>query len=143
MNIREVEILLVEDNANDAEMTIRALKRVNLANKLVHLVNGEEALNFLFAHGEFKERKNAAPPRVILLDIKMPKVDGIEVLKQIKADSRTKTIPVIIMTTSSSERDRQLSYELGANCFVTKPDSYKELIEVTDSIAKLWFVNVS
>ena len=140
MNIPEVEILLVEDNPNDAEMTIRALKRVNLANKLVHLVNGEEALNFLFANGEFEERKNAMPPRVILLDIKMPKVDGIEVLKQIKSDNRTKTIPVIIMTSSKEEQDIITSYKLGVNSYVVKPVEFDGFAKAVSQLGLYWLL---
>ena len=125
MNIPEVEILLVEDNHKDAEMTIRALRKVNLANKLVHVENGEQALDFLFGHGEYEERKNATPPRVILLDIKMPKVDGIEVLKKIKNDPRTMMIPVIIMTSSKEEQDILTSYKLGVNSYVVNPVDFE------------------
>jgi two-component system response regulator len=140
MTMPEVEILLVEDNPNDAEMTIRALRKVNLSNKLVHVVNGEEALNFLFASGEFEERKNATPPRVILLDIKMPKVDGIEVLKRIKNDQRTKMIPVIIMTSSKEEQDIITSYQLGVNSYVVKPVEFENFAKAVSQLGLYWLL---
>ena len=140
MNVPEVEILLVEDNVNDAEMTIRALRKINLANKLVHVINGEDALNFLFAHGEYEARKNALPPRVILLDIKMPKVDGIEVLKQIKNDPRTKLIPVIIMTSSKEEQDIITSYELGVNSYVVKPVEFEGFAKAVSQLGLYWLL---
>lgn len=140
MNIPEVEILLVEDNHKDAEMTIRALRKVNLANKLVHVQNGEEALNFLFAHGEFEERKNAPPPRVILLDIKMPKVDGIEVLRKIKNDPLTMMIPVIIMTSSKEEQDIITSYKLGVNSYVVKPVEFESFAKAVSGLGLYWLL---
>ncbi|HWY10440.1 MAG TPA: response regulator, partial [Bacteroidia bacterium] len=117
----EIEILLVEDNMSDAELTIRALKKNNLANKLVHLKDGAEALDFIFAHGQFSERKVENGPKVILLDLKMPKVNGIEVLKKIKADERTKKIPVVVLTSSKEDPDIQECYRLGVNSYVVKP----------------------
>src|SRR6201999_1776652 len=102
---QQVEVLLVEDNLHDAEMTIRSLKKVNLANNLVHVKDGEEALDFIFARGKFAGSEAAHFPKVILLDIKMPKVDGIEVLKQLKSHESSKTIPVVIMTSSREEQD--------------------------------------
>ncbi|MGZ3751582.1 MAG: response regulator, partial [Bacteroidia bacterium] len=105
MNDNKVEILLVEDNPHDAEMTIRALKRANLANRLIHVKDGAEALDFLFAKGMYADRDVKNKPKVILLDIKMPKIDGIEVLRQIKANEATKKIPVVIMTSSKEEQD--------------------------------------
>lgn len=140
MNIPEVEILLVEDNRKDAEMTIRALRKVNLANKLVHVMDGEEALNFLFGHGEFEERKNASPPRVILLDIKMPKVDGIEVLRKIKDDRRTRMIPVIIMTSSKEEQDIITSYQLGVNSYVVKPVEFENFAKAVSQLGLYWLL---
>ena len=140
MTIPEVEILLVEDNHKDAEMTIRALRKVNLANKLVHVEDGEEALNFLFANGEFEERRNALPPRVILLDIKMPKVDGIEVLTKIKNDPRTKMIPVIIMTSSKEEQDIIRSYQLGVNSYVVKPVDFESFAKAVSQLGLYWLL---
>src|SRR5580700_6764137 len=111
--ISQVEVLLVEDNIHDAEMTIRSLKKVNLANNLVHVKDGEEALDFIFARGKFADLESIQFPKVILLDIKMPKVDGIEVLKQLKAHESSKAIPVVIMTSSREEQDIINSYQLG------------------------------
>ena len=116
-----VEILLVEDNVNDAELTLRALKKNNLANH-VHLVkDGEEALEFIFATGQYIDRNILNLPRVILLDLKLPKVDGLEVLRQVKADDRTKMIPVVVMTSSQEEQDMVESYKLGVNSYIVKP----------------------
>ena len=125
MNDNKVEILLVEDNPHDAEMTIRALKKANLANKLIHLKDGAEALDFIFAKGAFSDRQIENKPKVILLDIKMPKVDGIQVLKQIKSNDTTKTIPVVIMTSSKEEQDVITSYNLGVNSYVVKPVDFE------------------
>src|SRR5258708_11764412 len=102
----EVEILLVEDNPTDLELTLRALRKANLANKLLALSDGAQALDYLFAEGEFVGRHGSANPRVVLLDLKLPKVDGIEVLRRIKSDPRTATVPVAVLTTSAEERDR-------------------------------------
>src|SRR5688572_26114356 len=121
MSINQTEILLVEDSQEDAEMTIRSLRKVNLANKLVHVEDGQEALDFIFAEGKYAERKGMLPPKVILLDIKMPRVDGIEVLRRIKANDATRMIPVVIMTSSSEEKDVLTSYSLGVNSYVVKP----------------------
>src|ERR1051325_611876 len=121
MNNNEVEILLVEDSLDDAEMTIRSLKKINLANKLVHLEDGQEALDFLFAKGKFANRELTKKPKLILLDLKMPKVDGIEVLRQLKSYEITRAIPVVIMTSSAEEKDMITSYDLGVNSYVVKP----------------------
>ena len=118
----EVEILLVEDNMSDAELTIYALKKNRLANKLVHVKDGVEALDFIFAQGNYSDRNvENGQPKVILLDLKMPKVDGIEVLRKIKADERTKKIPVVILASSKEDPDIQVCYSLGANSYVVKP----------------------
>jgi two-component system response regulator len=138
--MNEVEILLVEDSASDAEMTIRALKKVNLANKLVHLQNGEEALNFLFAREEYSDRDGANVPKVILLDIKMPKVDGIEVLRRIKAEEKTKKIPVIIMTSSKEEQDIVTSYSLGVNSYIVKPVDFEGFAKAVSQLGMYWLL---
>src|SRR5881394_180286 len=117
----ELEILLVEDNIHDAELTIRALKRRHLANNLVHLQDGAEALDFIFGQGAYAQRDIAQRPKVVLLDLKLPKVDGLEVLRAIKSDPRTKTIPVVVMTSSQEQRDIIESYQLGVNSYVVKP----------------------
>jgi two-component system response regulator len=138
--MNEVEILLVEDSAADAEMTIRALKKVNLANKLVHLKNGEEALNFLFARNEYADRTAASIPKIILLDIKMPKVDGIEVLRHIKANDITKTIPVIILTSSKEEQDVITSYKLGVNSYIVKPVDFEGFAKAVSQLGLYWLL---
>ena len=140
MKIEEVEILLVEDSTADAEMTIRALKKVNLANKLVHLKDGEEALNFIFAREQFSDRKAANVPKVIMLDIKMPKVDGIEVLRQLKSNDITRTIPVIIMTSSKEEQDIINSYKLGVNSYVVKPVEFEEFAKAVSQLGMYWLL---
>jgi two-component system, response regulator len=138
--IKEVEILLVEDNVYDAEMTIRALKKVNLANKLVHLQDGQEAINFLFGKEQFAGRDINNTPKVILLDIKMPKVDGIEVLKIIKSDQTTKMIPVVIMTSSKEEQDVVTSYSFGVNSYVVKPVEFEGFAKAVSELGMYWLL---
>jgi two-component system response regulator len=140
MNINEVEVLLVEDNMHDAELTIRALKKINLANKLFHLKDGAEALDFVFAKGEFADRKISSQPKVIFLDIKMPKVDGIEVLRQLKTNSETKSIPVVIMTSSKEEQDVIISYNLGVNSYVVKPVNFEAFAKAICELGFYWLV---
>jgi CheY-like chemotaxis protein len=140
MNNNEVEVLMVEDNPHDAEMTIRALKKVNLANNLVHLKDGAEALDFIFAKGAFAGRKIENKPKVILLDIKMPKVDGIEVLRRIKSDDATKTIPVVIMTSSKEEQDMITSYNLGVNSYVVKPVDFESFAKAVAELGLYWLL---
>ncbi|SRR6266700_348352 len=140
MNPDNVEILLVEDNQYDAEMTIRALKKVNLANKLVHLNDGEVAVNFIFALKEYSDRDTTRNPKVILLDIKMPKVDGIEILRLIKSDEHTKTIPVVIMTSSKEEQDIITSYSLGVNSYVVKPVDFEGFAKAVSELGLYWLL---
>jgi two-component system response regulator len=137
---KEVEILLVEDNVYDAEMTIRALKKVNLANKLVHLQDGEEAINFLFGKEQFAGRDINNTPKVILLDIKMPKIDGIEVLKHIKANNATRKIPVVIMTSSKEEQDIVTSYSFGVNSYVVKPVEFEGFAKAVSELGMYWLL---
>lgn len=134
----EVEILLAEDNLSDAELIIRALRKVNLANHLIHVKDGEEALEFIFATGAFAGREKKNMPKVILLDIKMPKVDGIEVLRQIKTNEETKRIPVVIMTSSKEEQDIIRSYELGVNSFVVKPVEFNNFAKAVSELGLYW-----
>lgn len=140
MNTIETEILLVEDSPDDAEMTIRALKKVNLANKLVHVKDGQEALDFIFAEGAYTSRKGASYPKVILLDIKMPKVDGIEVLRKIKSKPETKMIPIVIMTSSGEEKDMLTSYSLGVNSYVVKPVNFENFARAVSELGLYWML---
>ncbi len=138
--INQVEVLLVEDNMHDAEMTIRSLKKVNLANNLVHVRDGEEALDFIFAQGKFAGRGTINGPKVVLLDIKMPKVDGIEVLRQLKSNDATKTIPVVIMTSSKEEQDIISSYKLGVNSYVVKPVDFEGFAKAVSQLGLYWLL---
>jgi two-component system response regulator len=138
--INQVEVLLVEDNIHDAEMTIRSLKKVNLANNLVHVKDGEEALEFIFAKGKFADRDIVNGPKVILLDIKMPKVDGIEVLRRIKSNEATRCIPVVIMTSSKEEQDIISSYELGVNSYVVKPVDFEGFAKAVSQLGMYWLI---
>lgn len=140
MNDTKVEILLVEDNPHDAEMTIRSLRRANLANRLIHVKDGAEALDFIFARGQYEGRGMENRPKVILLDIKMPKVDGIEVLRQIKANDSTKTIPVVIMTSSKEEQDVITSYDLGVNSYVVKPVDFEGFAKAVSQLGFYWLI---
>ena len=140
MSDHKVEILLVEDNPHDAEMTIRALKKANLANKLIHVKDGVEALDFIFAKGTFADRDIENKPKVILLDIKMPRVDGIEVLRQIKSHEETKTIPVVIMTSSKEEQDVITSYNLGVNSYVVKPVDFEGFAKAVSELGFYWLI---
>jgi two-component system response regulator len=140
MSDNKVEILLVEDNPHDAEMTIRSLRKVNLANKLIHLKDGKEALDFIFARGSFNGRGSENKPKVILLDIKMPKVDGIEVLRQLKSNEDTKTIPVVIMTSSKEEQDIITSYNLGVNSYVVKPVDFEGFAKAVSELGFYWLI---
>ncbi len=136
----EVDILLVEDNMSDAELAILSLREVNLGNHLVHLKDGVEALEFLFATGQFAERDLRKIPKVILLDIKMPRVDGIEVLRQVKSNEHTKLIPVVIMTSSKEEQDIIKSYELGVNSFVVKPVEFYAFAKAVSNLGLYWMI---
>lgn len=139
-SIDETEILLVEDNPTDAELTMRALKRKNLINKLVWVKDGAEALDFLFAKGEYSNRNVEDLPKLILLDLRMPKVDGLEVLHEIKADERTRKIPVVILTSSKEDRDIVESYKLGVNSYVSKPVEFDEFIDAVSTMGFYWIL---
>ena len=123
----QVEILLAEDNESDAEMTIRALRRKNLANNLVWVKDGAEALDFIFRRGAYASRPDGSP-KLVLLDLKMPKVDGIEVLRQIKSNEETKMMPVVMLTSSAEERDIVASYAFGVNSYVVKPVDFSNFV---------------
>jgi two-component system response regulator len=134
----QVEILLVEDNPEDAEMTMRALRKRNLANHLHWVKDGEEALEYLFCTGRYAGRDMSHPPRLVLLDIKMPKVDGIEVLRRVKSSERLKQVPVVVMTSSNEERDVLESYRLGVNSYIVKPVRFEDFMETVSSIGLYW-----
>lgn len=138
--LQEVEILLVEDNAADAELTIRALNNVKVTNNILHLKDGAEALEYLFGNGAYVDRDITKQPKVILLDIKMPKVDGIEVLRQLKTNEQTKLIPVVIMTSSSEEQDIISSYQLGVNSYVVKPVGFEDFAKAVSELGLYWML---
>jgi two-component system response regulator len=135
----EFEIVIVEDDPNDSELITRALRKRNLANKIVLLKDGAEALDFLFGQGSFAQMDDAKP-RVILLDLKLPKVNGIEVLRRIKSEERTKKIPVVILTSSREDRDLKDAYDLGVNSYVTKPIKFDEFAKVVSDLGMYWLL---
>ncbi len=134
----KVEILLVEDNPTDAELATRALKENNLANKLTWVKDGAEALDFLFATGSYAHRSVGQGPQVVLLDLRLPKVDGLEVLRQLRADERTKGIPVVVVTSSRQDRDVVSSYDLGVTSYISKPFEFGEFARVISSLGFYW-----
>lgn len=135
-----VDILLVEDNPQDVELTIRALKRNNLANRLFTVEDGARALDFLFCRGEYSARNLAHKPKVVLLDLKLPKVGGLEVLRTMKADERTRQIPVVIVTSSQEDPDIKIAYELGANSYVVKPVSFDAFLDTMSKLGFYWLL---
>jgi two-component system, response regulator len=130
--LEPVEILLAEDSEADAEMTIRALHRHNLANRLVWVKDGAEALDFIFRRGAYAQRP-AGLPKLLLLDLKMPKIDGIEVLREVKSNDETRTMPVVMLTSSAEEQDIVASYSLGVNSYIVKPVDFAKFV---DEVAK-------
>lgn len=138
MNDKDVEVLLVEDNPRDAELTIRAFKRNHLTDRLFHVQDGAEALDFLFGRGNYAGRQNVALPRVILLDLKLPKVNGLEVLRRIKSDPHLQIIPVVIVTSSAEDPDLEKAYELGANSYVIKPVQFEAFMDAMSKLGIYW-----
>lgn len=136
----KVEILLVEDNPNDAEMTMRAFKKNNLSNRIFHVHDGAEALDFIFCRGPFQDRDARTRPKMILLDLKLPKVDGLEVLKAIKSDPKTRIIPVVMLTSSMEEKDLIESYQLGVNSYIIKPVNFDKFCEAIKEIGFYWLL---
>ena len=136
--INEMEILLIEDNPEDVEITLRAFQKYHLANRIHVLRDGEEALECLFSTGRYRERSVRPNTRLILLDLKLPKVDGIEILQRCKSDPRTKNIPVVVLTSSREERDLNDSYNLGVNSYVVKPVDFSQFIESVRQLGLYW-----
>ncbi len=133
-------LLLVEDNPDDEALTLRALKRHHIANQIVVTRDGEEALDYLFARGTFAERNPDHLPQVVLLDLKLPKIDGLDVLRAIRADEKTRNVPVVILTSSNEEQDIINSYDLGANSYVRKPVDFEQFIEAARQLGMFWLV---
>jgi CheY-like chemotaxis protein len=140
MSAAEGDILLVEDNPQDAELTLYALGKNNLAKGIVNMRDGAEALEYLFATGRYGDRRIEETPRLILLDLKLPKVDGIDVLRRLKADPRTSSIPVVMLTSSREERDIMESYRLGVNSYVVKPVDFEQFTAAVGEIGTYWLM---
>ena len=138
--MKEPVILLVEDNADDEALTMRALQKNKITNKIVVARDGVEALDYLFARGNHVGRNTGAQPAVILLDLKLPKLDGFEVLRQLRADSRTKLLPVVILTSSKEQQDIANGYDLGANSYVRKPVDFQQFVEAVRQLGLYWLV---
>lgn len=135
-----VEVLLVEDNPNDVELTLHAFKKNNLTNEIKVVRDGAEALDYLFSEGEFKDNGATVMPRVIMLDLKLPKVDGMEVLKQIRADERTRCVPVVILTSSHEESDIMRSYDLGVSSYIVKPVDFDQFTDAVRAMGFYWLL---
>jgi two-component system response regulator len=133
-------ILLVEDNPDDVKLTERALKKSNILNELLVARDGVEAVEYLFGTGRYAGRDTEALPQVVLLDLKMPRMDGLEVLQRIRADERTKLLPVVVLTTSSEDRDRVESYKLGANSYIRKPVDFDQFVSAVQNLGLYWLV---
>jgi two-component system response regulator len=140
MNNEEIEILLIEDSDLDAEITIRALRKSNVAENIVRLDDGAEALDFLFGNGDYADRNTAHKPKLILLDLKMPKVDGIEVLEKIKANPDTSRIPVVVLTSSREDPDIDKCYRLGANSYIVKPVGFDNFSKAISQLGMYWML---
>lgn len=140
LELDEVEILLVEDTAADAELAIRALKKRGLANHLVWVKDGAEALDFLFAAGRYADRDISKPPKVVLLDLRLPKIGGVEVLRRIKADERTHKIPVVVVTSSREDTDLEECYKIGVNSYICKPVDFDEFSKVMGELGLYWLL---
>ena len=140
MNIKDEIILLVEDNPDDVELTMRAFRKNNIANKVVVACDGVEALDYLFCQGTYASRNAKEDPRLILLDLKLPKLDGLQVLARLRADERTKLVPVVILTSSKEEQDLISGYKSGANSYVRKPVDFIQFVEAVRQIGLYWLL---
>lgn len=139
-NDREVEILLIEDDPNDVELTLRALKKINLENKVKVLSDGAEAIDYLFLKGKYSDNPPHVKPKLIMLDLKLPKIDGKEVLQKLKDNPETKSIPVVVLTSSKEETDLIKSYELGVNSYIVKPVDFESFLESVTKIGYYWVI---
>jgi len=139
-HMHAVDVLLVEDNQQDAELTIRSLRKHKLANNVSVVEDGAEALDFVFCRGKFEQRDINHPPRVIFLDLKLPRVGGLEVLRAIKQDARTRSVPVVVVTSSREDPDVKAAYELGANSYVVKPVDFESFTEAIGNLGLYWLL---
>ena len=139
-NINAVEIVIVEDDPRDAELTLRALKKNNLANNVLVAEDGEEALDFFFCRGKYESRSFENPPKVVLLDLKLPKVSGLEVLRQVKGDKRFSHIPIVVVTSSREEPDMKEAYDLGVNSYVVKPVDFDKFVSAMSNLGLYWLL---
>ena len=139
-NPNAVEIILIEDNPHDAELVLRALKKHGLTNKLQLLQDGAEALDFIFATGAYADRDLNHRPKLILLDLKLPKVDGLEILRRLKGDARTRSVPVVVMTSSQEEKDIVESYSLGVNSYIVKPVDFDKFVQSVSDLGLYWLL---
>lgn len=136
----KVEILLIEDNPHEAELAIRSLQNNHLANDLIHIDDGAEALEFIFSEGKYEDRGKNNPPRLILLDLNLPKVDGLEILRRVKSDEATKSIPVVVLTSSREDSDIIESYKLGANSYIVKPVNFESFSQAIAQLKMYWLI---
>lgn len=137
----EVEILLVEDKRSDAELTMRAIRKNNIGNAIIHLRDGQEALDFLFAQGQYAGRDVTQKPKVILMDLKMPRLTGIEALEQLKANELTKAIPIVMLTSSKENPDIEKCYALGVNSYIVKPVAFDDFMKVVSDLGLYWILH--
>lgn len=140
MSQEVIDILLVEDNPQDVELILRALRKNNVGNPIHHAEDGAAALDFILCRGAYSDRQFERPPKVILLDLKLPKISGLEVLKQVKADERTKQIPIVVVTSSREDPDIKTAYELGANSYVVKPVDFDAFVEAMKNLGYYWLL---
>lgn len=140
MEQNQVEILLIEDNPHEAELAIRCFKKAGLANNLVHIDNGAEALDFLFVRGKYIDKSYIHLPKLILLDLKLPKIDGLEILRQIKSNTEMKAIPIVVLTSSKVESDIIESYKLGVNSYIVKPSNFESFSKSIADIGRYWLI---
>jgi CheY-like chemotaxis protein len=140
MNLDNTEILIVEDNPNDAQLTMRSLKKNNLANHIMHVSDGQAAVDYLFGEGEYQGRNVLDQPKVVLLDLKLPKLNGLQVLARIRGDARTKMLPVVILTSSQQESDLIESYKLGANSYIVKPVKFENFAKSVQEVGLYWLL---